>query len=382
MSEPLASGKNEPHTREILGLETPCLVIDSSVVDANISAMADAVSRLGVTLRPHAKTHKLPQMAVKQLAAGAAGITVAKISEAEVMAGSGIRDIFVAYPLVAWSKLERAARLSRSGVRLIIGVDSIEGARRIADVAVREGVVLEVRLELETGLRRTGVILEHAVQLAAQIHALEGIKLSGIFTYRGAMLGGAATLDLKAAGHEEGRLMASAAAVLRSAGIPIQDVSVGSSPTARFAAEIEGITEVRPGTYIYQDRMQAAFGLCALEDCAGVVLATVISRPSGDLIVIDGGSKTFATDVQPGNAPLFLKGFGHILGDPDAVLERMNEEHGMIRIQPEAQYKVGDVIRIIPNHICSTVNLHSFVYISDSSGQLVKTPVAARGMLE
>jgi D-serine deaminase-like pyridoxal phosphate-dependent protein len=265
---------------------------------------------------------------------------------------------------------------------LIIGVDSLEGAKRISDVAVHKGAELEVRLELETGLRRTGAAIDNAVRLAKQISGLNGIKLSGIFTYRGAMLSGAPTLDVRAAGHEEGRLMADATKALRSAGIAIQDVSVGSSPTAAFAAEVDGVTEVRPGTYIYQDRMQAAFGTCTLDDCAGSVLAAVISRPSDDLIIIDGGSKTFATDIQPGNAPLFLKGFGHIVCDPDAVLERMNEEHGMIRVKPDAAYQVGDVIRIIPNHICSTVNLHSFVYIKESSGKLRKTAVAARGMLE
>ncbi|MGG1635033.1 alanine racemase [Paenibacillus sp. NRS-1760] len=379
MSEILNVRKDE---EALLKLETPCVVIDSDAVDNNIAAMAEAIAKRGVKLRPHAKTHKLPEMASRQLSAGAIGITVAKISEAEIMASGGIRDIFVAYPLVAKSKLERAARLSLSGVRLIIGVDSLEGAKRISETAVREGAVLEVRLELETGLRRTGVAIDKAVELAKQINDLDGIKLSGIFTYRGAMVSGASTLDLQAAGHEEGRLMVEAAAALRSAGIAIEDVSVGSSPTALFAAEVDGITEVRPGTYIYQDRMQAAFGTCALEDCAGVVLATIVSRPYEDLIIIDGGSKTFATDVQPGNSPLFLKGFGHIIGDPEAILERMNEEHGMIRVQPGSNYQVGDLVRIIPNHICSTVNLHSFVYIKDSTGQLHKTTVAARGMLE
>lgn len=364
------------------GLETPCLVIDSSVVDANIAAMSEVAKRNGVQLRPHAKTHKLPEMAARQIAAGAAGITVAKISEAEVMAEGGITDIFVAYPLVAASKIERAIRLSQAGVRLIVGADSLEGAKRISEAAAREGVVLEIRLEIETGLRRTGVRIDDAVQLAKQIAALDGIRLTGIFTYRGAIHNGTPTLHLRAAGHEEGLIMASLATALRSEGLAIQDVSVGSTPTAAYAAEIVGVTEIRPGTYIYQDRMQAAFGVSTIDDCAGAVLATVISRPSDDLIVIDGGSKTFATDVQPGTSPLCLQGFGHIVGAPDAVLERMTEEHGMIRVRTDALYRVGDLIRIIPNHICSTVNLHNFVYIADAAGQLRKAAVAARGMLE
>lgn len=363
-------------------LETPCIVIDLETAEANIAGMASAIGRTGARLRPHAKTHKLPEMAHRQLKAGAAGITVAKIAEAEVMAAAGIRDIFVAYPVVGLSKLQRAAALIQSGVRLILGADSIEGARRISQVAQERDVEFEVRLEIESGLNRTGVDAASAAHLAQEIAALQGVSLTGIFTYRGAMLGGSSTTDLRSAGHEEGRFMVQTAEALRAAGIGILDVSVGSSPTAVYAAEIEGITEVRPGTYIYQDAMQAAFGLCALEDCAGTVRATVVSRPAPDRIVIDGGSKTFATDVQPGKPPLHLKGFGRIIGDHEAVFERMNEEHGVITVSPDSKYQVGDVIGIIPNHICSTVNLHNFVYLLNADGELTKVPVAARGLLE
>lgn len=363
-------------------LATPCIVVDESKVDANIAAMAAAAARCGVKLRPHAKTHKLPELAARQIAAGADGITAAKISEAEVMAAGGIRDIFIAYPLIGAKKLERAIRLSRAGVRLIIGIDSLEAAVQMAAAAAAQGAVLEARLEIDTGLRRTGVSAEAAVKLAKQIAQLQGVRLSGIFTYRGAMLGGAPALDLRAAGREEGRLMAEAARLLRREGIEIADVSVGSTPTALYAAEVEGLTEIRPGTYIYQDRMQSAFGVCSLEDCAASVLATVVSRPSDELIVIDGGSKTFATDVQPDKAPLYLQGFAHLIGDPDAVLERMNEEHGMIRVSKHCTYQVGDVVRLIPNHICSTVNLHNFVYMIGKDGRPRKVAVAARGMLE
>lgn len=362
--------------------ETPCVVIDLEAVDANIIRMAAAVRKTGVRLRPHAKTHKLPAMAQRQLMAGAIGITAAKIAEAEAMAAGGIRDIFVAYPIVGQSKLARAAKLVQEGVRLMIGSDSLEGARRISEAAILHGIELEVRLEIESGLRRTGVEPSNAASLAADIAGLPGLRLTGIFTYRGAMLAGAGTTDLRAAGHEEGELMVRTAEAIRAAGVAIADVSVGSSPTAVYAAEIAGITEVRPGTYIYQDAMQAAFGLCSLEDCAGTVLATVVSRPAPDRIVIDGGSKTFATDVQPDKAPLHLKGFGRIVADPDAVFERMNEEHGVILVDPNSGYRVGDVISIIPNHICSTVNLHSHVYLRNASGELTKTPVAARGLLE
>ncbi|WP_437349828.1 alanine racemase [Paenibacillus humicus] len=363
------------------GPQTPFILIRSARVDANIASMAEAAARRGVKLRPHVKTHKLPELAARQLAAGAVGITAAKLSEAEVMADGGVGDIFIAYPVMGAAKARRAASLAQR-CRLAVGVDSAAGARHLSAAAEAAGIALEVRLEIETGLRRTGVAPEAALPLAREIAAMPGLDLSGIFTYRGAMLGGAPTMDLRAAGHEEGRMMAAVAQELRRGGVPIRDVSVGSTPTAVYAAEIEGVTEIRPGTYVFHDRMQAAFGLCKLDDCAAEVWVTVVSRPATDRIVIDGGSKTFATDVQPGGAPLQLQGFGHVVGLPHAVFERMNEEHGVIRVRPEDDCQPGDLLRVIPNHICSTVNLHSSVYISDKDGGLRRVPVAARGCIQ
>ncbi|PLT43879.1 low-specificity D-threonine aldolase [Paenibacillus pasadenensis] len=362
------------------GIDTPCVVIRSEAVDANIAAMAAEAARRGVRLRPHVKTHKLPELAHRQVAAGACGITAAKLSEAEAMADGGIGDIFVAYPVVGAVKARRAAELARR-VRLLVGVDSLAGARQLSAAAEAAGLALEVRLEIESGLQRTGVPPEAALALAREIAAMPGLSLTGIFTYRGAMLGGAPTLDLRAAGHEEGRLMAGVAETLRRGGIAIRDVSVGSTPTAIYAAEIDGVTEIRPGTYVFQDRMQTAFGVCRPEDCAAEVWATVVSRPAPDRIVIDGGSKTFATDVQPDKPPLHLQGFGRVIGLPHAVFERMNEEHGVIRISPDDTCEPGDMLRIVPNHICSTVNLHGSVYVSGKSG-LRRVPVAARGCIQ
>ncbi|MCS7462168.1 alanine racemase [Paenibacillus doosanensis] len=363
--------------------ETPCVIIDAERMNRNIQTMAEVARKHNVRLRPHAKTHKIPDVAKLQLEAGAVGITVAKVSEAEVMAEHGIADIFIAYPLVAPGKIERAAALSRR-IRLILGVDSDEGAARMNETAGRLGVQLTVRLEIDTGLRRSGVPYDDAAALAARIHALEHLKLTGIYTFRGALLQQRPTLDLADAGEEEGRIMVQLAERMRAQGIPIADVSVGSTPTGAYAAAVEGVTEIRPGTYVYQDRMQARFGVCGLEDCAGSVLVTVVSRPSPDLAVIDGGSKTFATDVQPNSAPLMLEGFGHVVGYEDAVLERMSEEHGMLRLGPEAQrkgLKVGDRISVIPNHICSTVNLHNRVLFRQGD-VLEPKRVAGRGMLE
>ncbi|OCT10507.1 amino acid aldolase [Paenibacillus pectinilyticus] len=367
-----------------ISLETPCVIIDTDILARNIQTMADRVGQHNtVKLRPHAKTHKLPSVAQLQIDAGAVGITVAKVSEAEVMAAHGIGNIFIAYPLVTVSKIERAIRLSEK-IELIVAVDSLAGALLIEQTAARLGHTVQVRLEIDTGLRRTGVLYEQAPALAAEIARLPHLRLTGIYTFRGALLDGKPTLDVAAAGWEEGQLMADLADRLRTAGIAIEDVSVGSTPTALYAAAVPGVTEVRPGTYVYQDRMQAQLGVCELEDCAGSVLVTVVSRPSADLAIVDGGSKTFATDVQPGTNPLHLRGFGHIHGLDDAFLTRLSEEHGMLELGPLAQaanLQVGDQLRIIPNHICSTVNLHNQV-VMQRGDTFERLPVLARGMLE
>ena len=364
-------------------METPHLFIDGTRMNRNIEKMAGIARERGVKLRPHVKTHKIPAIAGRQLESGAAGITVAKVSEAEVMAEGGIRDIFIAYPLVTDSKIRRAIRLSRGGVRVVVGVDSMEGGRRLSRVAALEDRELEVRLEVDTGLRRTGVPLDGAVELAAGIVSLENLRLSGIYTYRGAVLeDGVPTLDLKRAGLEEGELMASLAERMRDRGLEVEDVSLGSTPTAEYAGEVEGVTEIRPGTYVFYDRMQAKLGACSLEECAATVVATVVSRPHEDLAIIDGGSKTFATDVPPGTRPLNLEGFGHVVDYPDAVLERLTEEHGMLRVKRAHDLEVGDTLRIIPNHVCSTVNLHNEVFFTDGTGGVERVEVAARGKLE
>jgi len=361
-------------------VETPHVSIDGAGVERNIEKMAAIAGRNGVALRPHVKTHKIPAMARAQVEAGAAGITVAKVSEAEVMADAGLDDIFIAYPLVSEAKIRRAVALSRRTRRLIVGVDSVEGARRLSAAAGDRA--LEVRLEVDSGLGRTGVVYDEAVELARKVEALGNLDLLGIYTYRGAVLGGSPTLDRESAGLEEGELMVSLARRMGERGIEIREVSLGSTPTAEYAAGVEGVTEIRPGTYVFYDRMQARLGACSLEECAATVVCTVVSRPREDLAVIDGGSKTFATDVQPGTGPLNLEGFGYVVGHPGAVLERLTEEHGMLAVTGEHDLGVGDTLRIIPNHVCSTVNLHDAVYMAGRDGAVEELRVAARGKVQ
>jgi len=359
--------------------QTPFVLIDVTRMDRNILVMAEIAGRNLVSLRPHVKIHKIPAIARKQVEVGATGITVAKVSEAEIMADGGLDDIFIAYPVETEAKIRRAILLNEQ-VRLILGVDSLEGARMLSSVARGEGIAVEVRLEVDTGLKRTGVRPQEAVELAGEISKLGNLDLTGIYTHRGVVLENEVmTLDLEKAGYQEGELMVSLANQMRESGIKLDDVSLGSTPTAKYAAEVEGVTEIRPGTYVFYDRMQAKLGACSLEDCATRVLATVVSRPTSGLATIDGRSKTFATDVQPGKEPLGLEGFGRIIGHPRAVLERLTEEHGMLALDEADDLGVGDTVEIVPNHVCSTVNLHDDVYLHSADDSIQKVRVAARG---
>ena len=369
--------------------ETPCLLVDERILMENIRRMAESADTLGVRLRPHVKTHKVPELARRQLAAGAVGITVAKVGEAEVMAAAGIEDIFIAYPLVTPSKIARALKLAR-GRKILFGVDSLEGARMLAGAAVERGLTAEARLEIDTGMHRTGVAETKAEETAAAIARLEGLELTGIFTFRGSMIEGRPTLDRREAGIDEGRRMAALAERLRRRGIGIAEVSVGSTPTAEFAGSVQGVTEVRPGTYIFNDRMQVAYGACPADACALSVLVTVVSAPGPDRIVIDGGSKCFATDAPPGAAPLDLVGFGEVLGHPGLTITRMSEEHGVIELTGGERFSIGDQLRIIPNHVCTTVNLHDSLWLlaegPEAGSSSNKRParsvqIAARGRL-
>ncbi|MDW7656504.1 MAG: amino acid aldolase, partial [Bacillota bacterium] len=217
------------------------------------------------------------------------------------------------------------------------------------------------------------------VALAVAISRMNGLHLEGIFAFKAMTLAGKPTTDRQAAGIEEGQLAVVLADRIRADGVAISTVSIGSTPTAEYAATIPGVTEIRPGTYVFNDMATVKSGACTLDDCAACVLATVVSKNVGRL-VIDGGSKTFSTDSQPDRPPLNLTGFGRILDDDRLVLNRFTEEHGMITVMEGAKdWQVGDQLKIVPNHICTTVNLHDTLTFV-KGGQVVRAVrIDARG---
>lgn len=357
---------------------TPSIYVSYDKLQKNISTMQRNVMQNGCNIRPHIKTHKTFLIAQMQLDAGAAGITVAKVAEAEVMESKGISDIFIAYPVVGRDKLIRVMKLNQK-CRLIVGVDSIECAKALSDAANVHGQSIEVRLEIDTGLKRTGVSPEKSLEAALEISRLKNIRLTGIFTFKGLTYKGAFTPDCRLAASEEAAIMADTKAKLNLAGLGIKDVSVGSTPTAAPASECAQITEVRPGTYVFYDYMNVKLGVCTLDDCAAVIRTTVVSTPHDDLIVVDAGSKSICPDIPLKTNPYQFESYGYVVEYPHLMLSRLSEEHGMLYAPENADKPViGEVISIIPNHICPTINLYDYLFM-EKDGKVKRIRIDARG---
>lgn len=359
-------------------IQTPAIIADLAMMQHNIKKFQAYADQNGCALRPHIKTHKIPRIAKMQLEYGAKGITCAKLGEAEVMADSGINDIFMAYPVIGDAKVKRFLDLSER-IRMICSVDSIEGAAAISKAAKERGITAEVRMEIDTGAHRTGVIIPAALERAKRINDLPNLNLSGIFTYKAMLYKGKPTLDPAAAGREEGELIVGVAQELRAAGIPIKDVSAGSTPTSPYVAAVEGVNEIRPGTYVFEDAQRIVQQAATPEECCGVMKVTVVSTPEKNRAVIDAGTKALAGDSKLHAEPMFLDSYGRIIGHPDLRIDRMNEEHGMVVCDGETGLHVGDMLYVIPNHICTCINLFNDIYIRELDGSITKTPVAARG---
>jgi D-serine deaminase-like pyridoxal phosphate-dependent protein len=344
-------------------LETPVPVIDLDRVEANLRALQEYCDQHGLKLRPHIKTHKLPALAHQQVALGAVGITCQKLGEAEVMADAGLDDILISYPLLGAIKAHRLAALAKR-VRIRVAIDNPLALATVAEAAREAGTPIGVLVEFDSGGKRTGVVsVDEALALATTIRDTAGLRFDGLMTYPST----AATAEFVAAAKPR----------FAAAGIEIAVVSGGGTPKAWQAHEIAGLTEVRVGTYIYHDRATVGVGAATLDNCALHVHATVISRPTETRAVIDAGSKSLSSDRVD---PSIGEGYGLILEYPDAVIERLNEEHGVIDLTRCAGKPViGERVRIVPNHVCVVTNLHDEV-VTSRRGEVVATwPIPARG---
>jgi D-serine deaminase-like pyridoxal phosphate-dependent protein len=335
--------------------------------------MAERARRHGVRLRPHAKTHKVLEIGRKQIAAGASGLSVAKVSEAEVFAAAGFDDLFIAYPVVGADKGRRLLALA-DRVRLAVGVDSEDGARTLAGVFLAANRQLDVLLKVDVGFHRVGVEPEGAAEMARRITDLPGLRLRGLYAFAGHAYSAETPEGVARVGRSEGSTLSETAQRIRDAGLEIEEVSVGSTPTAPHAMAIPGVTECRPGVYVYNDASQVSLGACGLEDCAMTVLTTVVSVPARDRAVVDAGSKTLSTDPLRPHGP----GYGFVLGRRSRIA-RLSEEHGVIEVTPGEAFRVGERIRILPNHACVVSNLHDSLLGVRSGVVETELVVAARG---
>jgi D-serine deaminase-like pyridoxal phosphate-dependent protein len=351
------------------GVTTPALVVDVEVVDRNIALMAAAARTHGYALRPHAKTHKTLELAARQMGAGARGLTVATVGEAEVFAKAGVGDVFIAYPL--WADAAKGDRLRRLAerVRLTVGVDSAAGARRLAAATAR-GAGVAVLIEVDSGHHRTGVVPSDAGAVAAAA-AGEGLAVTGVFTFPGH---GYAPGAPQAAARDEERALAEAADGLRAAGLPASVVSGGSTPTVA-AWRPGAVNELRPGVYVFNDAQQLALGSCGPADVALAAAATVVSVPAPDRMVLDAGSKTLGAD-----RPEWMPGYGHLPDYPDARVASLSEHHAVVRLaagtRPPA---LGALVGVVPNHACNAVNLADELLVARAGEIIDRWPVAARG---
>ncbi|WP_411374595.1 D-TA family PLP-dependent enzyme [Arthrobacter sp. MPF02] len=357
------------------GVDTPAVLVDLDVLDRNITRMAEIAKAKGLALRPHAKTHKIPEIAARQLAAGAAGLTVATIGEAEVFAAAGVADLFIAYPL--WLSPAKALRLAALTEKAAVtaGVDSAEGAARLGaclgPAAARVGVLVEI----DSGHHRSGVAPEAAATVA-QAAAGAGLKVAGVFTFPGHSY--APGMPVEAAWQEQDAL-SRAAGSLAAAGFEAPVRSGGSTPTA-LLTEGSAATEMRPGVYVFGDAQQWELGRCAPTDIALTVAATVVSRHapaagSPSRFILDAGSKILGSD-----RPAWASGFGRLLDHPDARIAALSEHHATIEWPgPGPMPRVGERLRVVPNHVCLAVNLVDDVAVVSGGELLDRWMVAARG---
>lgn len=333
-------------------LQTPEVLVDLDILRRNIDALARAVSVRGQRLRPHAKTHKIPQIAAMQQAAGATGLSVATVGEAEVFADAGVDDLFIAYPLwVGEPMAPRLAALARRS-RLRVGVDSLEGARnlaaRLGDEAAKPGIMIE----LDSGHHRSGADPEDAASVAVAAREA-GLRVVGLFTFPGHSYGPGASAG---AMDDESRVLRQGSSSLLTAGFGALELSGGSTPTA-YASDPGAATEVRPGVYVFNDAQQLEMGHCDFGNIALTVAATVVSRREhaggGGQVVLDAGSK-----VLGGDRPSWASGFGRILGVPSAHVSALSEHHGTVDYPAGSRLPGhGEVLQIIPNHVCLVPNL-------------------------
>ena len=348
-------------------LQTPCLVVERDVLEGNLVAMADRARDLGLALRPHAKTHKCVEIARRQVALGAAGLTVATVGEAEVFAEAGFSDLFIAYPLWAAGARGRRLRALAERVVLRVGADSAEGVEVLARALA--GTEVGIVVEVDSGQHRTGVAPERVGQVAAAAHR-HRLGVAGVFTFPGHSY---APGGREQAAADEARALQEADAALRQAGLGAGLRSGGSTPTAALVLQ-GALNEMRPGVYAFNDAQQVELGAADWDAVALTAAATVVSRHGRD-IVLDAGSKVLGADRLA-----WASGGGRLPDHPAARISALSEHHATVNFPDDAPLpELGSLVRVAPNHVCAAVNLADALIVTAGGTVVDQWQVAARG---
>ncbi len=362
----------------IQDIDTPALLVDQDVLLRNLHGMQEKARKAKVSLRPHTKTHRTPAIALMQIEAGAKGIAVAKVGEAEVMAENGLDDILIANEIFGRQKMERLKALA-ARIRVMVGVDNREQVLALSEVFEGEDRPAEVLIEVETGEERSGILPGPGVaEFARFIAETPNLKLKGIFSHEGHTYNSETQDECVRRFRIAQEETLYAAQMIRDAGIDIEVISVGATPSLLIGEIMPGISEIRPGTYIFMDAAQA-HAIGDYSSCAATVLATVISKPTPERVVLDAGVKAltcFTRETGICRAP----GYGLVKGSGGLRLSGLYDEHGLINdSEANSRLSVGDKIEIIPNHICPTCNLYEKIYLVREGMVIDELPVLCRG---
>ncbi len=354
-------------------LDTPFVSVDLGIVEQNIAQMHQRATSHGLKVRPHTKTHKQPFLAQLQYDAGSQSLTVAKLDEAEIMLEAGFDNLLIAYPLMGDAKAHRLANLMARGLKPTVSIDSLASMRTLMKAAAMSDRSIDVLVEVDTGFHRCGLTGTPVLELAQAIHDASGLNLAGLMSFAGHISGKTDPSLIRQIIQDDDAQLGSYAATLRQHHLPVDTLSVGGTTLSHYMQVLEHATEIRPGIYIFNDMGIVSGGSVDVSRCAARIWATVVSRPSPDRAVLDAGSKMLSTD-----GPL-AGSYGFIVEHPNWSIPRISEEHAVVVFEDSDGPDIGERVSIVPNHVCTVMNLQQRVIGIRNNQVVASLPILARG---
>lgn len=358
---------------DLTRLDTPFVSVDLDIVEQNIAQMHQRAASHRLQVRPHTKTHKQPFLAQLQYDAGSQSLTVAKLDEAEIMLEAGFDDLFIAYPLIGDAKAYRLANLMARGLKPTVSIDSLKSMETLIKAAAISGRSIDVLVEVDTGFHRCGLNGKPVLELAQAIHGAPGLNLAGLMSFAGHISGKTDPSLIRQIIQEDDAQLGSYAKTLRQNHLPVNTISVGGTTLSHNMQLLEHATEIRPGIYIFNDMGIVSGGAIDVSRCAARIWATVVSRPSRDRAVLDAGSKMLSTDGALSGS------YGFVVEHPQWSIPKISEEHAVVVFQDNDGPDIGDRISIIPNHVCTVMNLQQRVIGLRDNQVVASLPILARG---